>query len=191
MAERRFKMRKQKKPFYKRFWFWVLVVFLVVYSQTFYMLNTAVLSQSSYRAPTTTQQEQVPAQRPGDTAQSEPTAPTPTPEPEPVIEYVSVDLQTMLDDLDTNALRAEQTYQNAYVELVGQISNIDSDGKYISIKPVNCDSWKFDSVQCFLKTDEHRAVIMNKNKGDTVTVRGQISSIGEIQGYKLTVHTIS
>lgn len=175
---------KQKKPIYKRVWFWVLVVLFV--SAIGNAMGGGTSTSTTSRQPSTTPSQQTQAATP---AQEQTQTPTPT--PEPVIEYVSVDLQTMLDELDSNALRAEQTYQKAYVELVGKISVIDSDGKYISIEPVNADAWNFDSVRCDLKTDEHRAVIMSKGKGDTVTVRGQITDIGEILGYVLKVDTIS
>lgn len=173
---------KPKKPIYKRVWFWVLVVLFLSAIGNAMGGGTSTTSRQPSRAPTQQTQTTAPAQE---------QAPAPAPAPAQVIEYTSVDLQTMLDELKNNALRAEQTYNKAYVELVGKISVIDSDGKYISIEPVDADSWNFDSVRCDLKTDEHRAVIMNKGRGETVTVRGQITDIGEILGYVLKVDTIS
>lgn len=177
---------KPKKPIYKRVWFWVLVVLFLsaIGNAMGGGTNTSTTSRQPSRAPTQQTQPAAPAQE-------QAPAPAQTPTPAPVIEYTSVDLQTMLDELDSNALRAEQTYNKAYVELVGKISVIDSDGKYISIEPVDADSWNLDSVHCSLKTDEHRAVIMNKGRGETVTVRGQITEVGEIMGYTLKVDTIS
>ena len=105
--------------------------------------------------------------------------------------YQKVDLQTMLNELAENALRAETKYQNAYVEITGKIVNIDSDGKYISIEPVNADEWNFDTVLCYIKNDTQRNFIIEKSVGDTVTIKGKVISIGEVIGYSLNIDSIS
>ena len=106
------------------------------------------------------------------------------------ITYQKVDLQAMLDELDSNALRAEQTYQNKYVEVTGKIANFDSDGAYISIEPVNASEWNFDTVQCYIKNDSQRNFLMNKSKGDVVTIQGKITQIGELLGYSMQIDSV-
>lgn len=103
------------------------------------------------------------------------------------VNYEVVDLRQMLDDLDANALKAEKTYQNKHVEVAGKITNFDSDGSYISIEPVNADTWNFDTVMCKINNDAQRDFLMEKKVGDIVTVKGQITSIGEFLGYTIKI----
>ena len=49
------------------------------------------------------------------------------------ITYQYIDLQSLFNELDANALRAEKTYQDKYVEFSGYIGSFDSDGRYIYI----------------------------------------------------------
>ncbi len=107
------------------------------------------------------------------------------------ITYETVDLQKMLDDLDSNAMKAEQTYQNKYVQVTGKIYNFDSDGAYISIEPVNADEWNFDTVMCYIKNDAQKQYLLNKSKGDTVTIKGKVTSIGEVLGYSIDIKEVS
>ena len=106
------------------------------------------------------------------------------------ITYEAVDLQKMLDDLDSNAMKAEQTYQNKYVQITGRIVNFDSDGSYINIEPVDADEWNFDTVQCYIKNDAQKQVLLNYSKGDVITIKGKIKSIGEVWGYTLDINEI-
>lgn len=104
-------------------------------------------------------------------------------------DYTPVSISSMYNELDANALRAEQTYQNAMIKITGYIRVIDSDGAYISVTQTN-GSLDFQSVHCSLRTDEQRKTIISKNIGDEVTVWGKISSVGEILGYSLRVDFI-
>lgn len=104
--------------------------------------------------------------------------------------YEKVDIDKMLEDLKQNALKAEKDYQNKYVELTGKISSFDSDGKYITIESVTASEWNFDTVMCYIKDDGQREYLMNKTKGDTITVRGKITSIGEVLGYSLRMEEV-
>ena len=106
------------------------------------------------------------------------------------IAYEKVDLQTMLDELEANALKAEKTYQNKFVEVVGKISNFDSDGTYISIEPENADPFNFTSVMCYIKNDAQLNFLLEKEVGDTVTVKGKITSIGEVLGYSIKMDEV-
>lgn len=98
-------------------------------------------------------------------------------------------LSRMLNDLKSNALKAESTYQDQYVELSGKLTIIDSDGKYISIVPVN-DEFSFDGVLCNIKNEEQKQKVMEMNIGDTITVKGKITSVGELLGYQLDIESL-
>ena len=108
----------------------------------------------------------------------------------PQIRYEKVDLQTMLDELDKNALRAEETYQDMYVEITGEIKSFDSDGKYISIVPCGAPLLT-DWTQCFLSEPTHKTFLLEKAVGDVVTIRGKVITIGEIIGYQVRIVEIS
>ncbi len=105
------------------------------------------------------------------------------------IEYTTVELKTLFDDLHNNALKAEKDYQNAYIEVTGEISNIDSDGDYISIQEIGA-TFTLDSMMCYIKDDAQLDVVLTKSVGDTVTIKGKIKSIGEVLGYSLDIDSI-
>ena len=96
----------------------------------------------------------------------------------------------MFESLKNNALKAETEYQNKYVEITGKICNFDSDGKYISVEPTNADEWNFDSVMCYIKNDNHKNFLLEKNKGDIITIRGKVKSIGEVLGYQIDINEV-
>ena len=166
---------KITKPIYKKWWFWVLIVVGVslVFSAAGGDNSDANNSENETSSISTPDNSQQGSNQSG--------AKT----------YTVVDLQKMLDDLASNAMRAEATYQNMYVEITGKIANIDSDGSYITIESVNADEWNFDTVMCYIKNDTQRNVIMEKEIGDTVTIKGKIISIGEVLGYSVNIDEIN
>ena len=105
------------------------------------------------------------------------------------IEYLQCTVDDLVKMLEENALKAEKTYQDQYVEVKGKLSNIDSDGDYISLSCLH-DEWNFNSVQCYIKNDNQLNQVMEMQTGDTVTVKGQITSIGEVLGYSLDIDEI-
>ena len=111
-------------------------------------------------------------------------------EEQATIEYMSCSVGEMMDLLEGNALKAESTYQDKYVEITGRLSNIDSDGKYISIVDQN-DEWAILGIQCYLTTDEQREQVMEMSVDDIVTLRGKIKSVGEVLGYSLDIDSIN
>ena len=104
-------------------------------------------------------------------------------------DYTEVSITKLHEELDDNALRAEDTYKNMRVKITGYINVIDSDGKYISVDGSK-SAWDFDSVHCTLLNDEQRSVVKSKSRGDKVTVWGKITSIGEIVGYSMRIDYI-
>lgn len=107
------------------------------------------------------------------------------------VEYKSMEISTMYEELDTNAFNAEEKYNDAYIKIKGRISNIDSDGGYISIEDVDASEWDlFETVMCDFLNDEQREVLKTKSAGDIVTIEGQVYSVGEGLGYSMSIHTI-
>lgn len=151
---------KNKKPIYKKWWFWIAVGILVI-----------VIAASSGGDKTDTDS----ASSTNETTNTE------------TITFESVDLDTMLESLKNNAMKAEKEYKNKHIEVTGKIKNFDSDGKYISIEPTNADVWNFDSAMCYIKNDTQKNVLIEKNVGDVVTIKGKVKSIGEVLGYQIDI----
>ena len=41
------------------------------------------------------------------------------------------------------------------------------------------------SFHCSIENDKQKHTIINKNKGDGITVRGKVSDVGEILGFRI------
>ena len=171
------KEQKPKKPIYAKWWFWVIVSVVVV----------AIAGGSSGDSETPVDTNN------NNTSTVETTEETKAPvetTKEPEIVYEKLDLQQLLDDLEANALKAEKTYQNKNVEVVGKIKNFDSDGSYIGIEPVNADEWNFTTVMCYIKNEDQLNFLLEKAVGDKVTIKGKITSIGEVLGYSIKMDEV-
>ncbi len=105
------------------------------------------------------------------------------------IEYTAYSVSELMNDLDGNAMKAKEKYEDQYVEITGTLSNIDASGKYIDLTPQD-NEWAIIGVQCYIKTDEQKAVAMELSKKETVTVRGRITDVGEVMGYSLDIDEI-
>ena len=106
------------------------------------------------------------------------------------IEYIIYSVDDMMSDLKANALKASEKYKDQYVEITGKLSNIDSSGKYIDLKPAN-DEFVILGVQCYIKNDDQKNKVMEMSKGDTVTLKGKITKVGEVMGYSLNIDEIN
>lgn len=153
---------KNKKPIYKRWWFIVLVVLIV-------LGIIGNLGGTDTDTPTDIQAK--------------------VEEKEPEIEYTAYTVNKLIGDLEKNAAKAQDKYEGKYVELTGELSVIDSDGKYIGL---HSDDTIFTlaDVQCYIKGDEQLDKVKEMEIGDTVTVKGKITDVGEIMGYELKVDSI-
>lgn len=105
------------------------------------------------------------------------------------VEYVDVNIDTMEDDLDNNAASAQDKYLNNYYAITGKLSVIDSDLSYISITSFT-DEWDILGVHCELKNDEVKNIVKTLSKGDSITVKGKISNMGEVMGFYLDTYEI-
>lgn len=110
-------------------------------------------------------------------------------ETESKITYTSYTVTQMMNDLESNAMKASETYKDQYVEITGRLGVIDSDGKYISLYPED-NEWAIVGVQCSIVTDEQKKKVTKMEKGSTITLRGKITSVGEILGYSLEIDSI-
>lgn len=107
-------------------------------------------------------------------------------ESEPEIEYTAVDVSTMMDDLKNNSMKAEDTYNDKYLEITGRLDVIDSNGKYIGVFS-QTDKFAIVGVQCYIKDDDVKAKVMEMSKDDTITLKVHIKSVGEVIGYSADI----
>lgn len=154
---------KNKPPIYKRWWFIAIIVIIVLAA-----IGGSGSSDSSGSTSSTATSK---------TAVSSSSS-------EVAIEYTAYTVTELSEDLDSNALKAADKYKGQYVELTGRLSVIDSNGKYISIVD-NTDEWAITGVQCYIKNDEQKQVVMDMSIGDEIVVKGKITDVGEVLGYFL------
>lgn len=154
---------KNKPPIYKRWWFIAIIVIIVLAA-----IGGSGSSDSSGSTSSTATSK---------TAVSSSSS-------EAAIEYTAYTVTELSEDLDSNALKAADKYKGQYVELTGRLSVIDSNGKYISIVD-STDEWAITGVQCYIKNDEQKQVVMDMSIGDEIVVKGKIADVGEVLGYFL------
>ena len=154
---------KNKPPIYKRWWFIAIIVIIVLAA-----IGGSGSSDSSGSTSSTATSK---------TAVSSSSS-------EAAIEYTAYTVTELSEDLDSNALKAADKYKGQYVELTGRLSVIDSNGKYISIVD-STDDWAITGVQCYIKNDEQKQVVMDMSIGDEIVVKGKITDVGEVLGYFL------
>lgn len=158
---------KNAKPIYKRVWFWVLALILV--------LGIAGAAGGSGGSSTDS----------GSTASDTQTEAA----EEEKIEYEEVTTDELSDALEANAVNASDTYKGNYYAVTGRLSNIDASGKYISLVDIN-DEWSINVIQCYIKNDEQLEKVKSMTTEDTVTVRGKITDVGELMGYSMDIDSI-
>ena len=104
------------------------------------------------------------------------------------IEYTSVSVNDMIDALNNNAMGASDKYKGKYLEITGKLTNIDAAGKYIDLMADG--DFEIIGVQCYIKNDDQKAKIASMSKGDTVTLKGKCTDVGEVLGYSLDIDEI-
>ena len=179
---------KNKPPFYKKWWFYVIIVVIICGAVA--GGNQSDSPNTDSTAPATPPKETV---APSDNAETEIQQPEPEPEPEPEpVSYTHYPVTELFDTLSNNALKAEKTFQDQYVEIEGYLSTIDSDGKYIAVgaDPENWD-YMLQSVQCYVKSDEQLNQIIEMSAGDPIVVRGKIKDVGELLGFQMDIDSIN
>lgn len=94
----------------------------------------------------------------------------------------------MMSDLDSNAMGASDKYKGKYLEITGNLSNIDASGKYISLTADG--DFEIIGVQCNIKNDEQKSKVASLAKGDKVTLKGKCTDVGEVLGYSFDIDEI-
>jgi predicted nucleic acid-binding Zn-ribbon protein len=182
----------QKKPIFKRWWFWVLIVVFVIIIIPKGGSNTEVTNNGSAKTEVTNSGSVKTEVTNSGSVKTEVTnSGSKKTETRQNITYTQYKAKDLFDELDNNAMKAEKTHQDEYVEIEGYLSVIDSDGKYIAIG-ANPDAIQYmlDSIHCTFTDNSQKDIVMEMNKGDKLKVKGKITNIGEILGYTLDIHSI-
>lgn len=102
------------------------------------------------------------------------------------IEYIQILVDDLNNALDNNPINASDTYKGQYVEITGRLAVIDASGDYIGVYALH-DDWDFTGVHCSIEEDAQLEIIKTMSIDDTITVRGKITSVGELLGYSLDI----
>lgn len=103
---------------------------------------------------------------------------------EPIGEFTVDELYA---ELNSNALRAEKTFQDQCILLSGVISGFDSDGKYMSLGKINEGMFDLETVHCSFTDESQLMEALNYNKGDYITLKCVVTTVGEIVGYSVDI----
>ena len=100
---------------------------------------------------------------------------------------VAVTAEQLLTELEGNALAAKNTWDGKRVTITGTLNNIDASGDYFTLRGNN--EYSFINVQVYIDDSFIDAVSAFK-KGQSVTVTGEITGVGEILGYSVDAQSI-
>lgn len=165
--------RVSKPPIYKRTWFIVLAVIIVLS-----MIGS--MGKNENTSSTDVSESAASSNNSSETKSIE--------DVEEKVELIDVTVDELFDLLNSNALKASNTYKYKYVRLTGELSVIDAQGNYFSLQPMN-EEFTFDSILCRI-SDEHLDTVMELEIGQLVVVIGTITDVGEVLGYTLEVESI-
>jgi hypothetical protein len=100
---------------------------------------------------------------------------------------VQVTAEQLLTELESNALAAKNSWDGKRVTITGTLYNIDASGDYFSLRGNN--EYSFINVQVYID-DSFIDAVSAFTKGQTVTVTGEITGVGEILGYSVDAQSI-
>lgn len=96
------------------------------------------------------------------------------------VTYTTIDMNTLMNDLESNPASAKNKYEDQYFEVTGYVNVIDADGKYFSVRDDNEYSIKSLHVSV---DKEDKDFINNLQKGQQITIKVKITDVGEVLGY--------
>ena len=104
-------------------------------------------------------------------------------------QYQSVSAVGMIRDYDTNAMTAKQRYLNKKIKVLrAQIVDIDVSGALLIASP-NDDDISF--IQCTPSNNLKGKSVANIEKGDVVTLYGEVTSVGDVVGRRGDIGSVT
>lgn len=110
------------------------------------------------------------------------------PAAKPAAPAMKASAKEMIAVLESNALKAKNTYKGKQVIVSGFVGNIDASGDYFSLLP-EPDAFVLTAVQVYTSR-EFQDQVANFSAGQPITVTGKITDVGEIMGYSLKAETL-
>lgn len=96
------------------------------------------------------------------------------------VTYTAIDMNTLMNDLESNPASAKNKYEDQYFEVTGYVDVIDADGKYFSIRDDN----EYSIINLQVSVDkEDKDFINNLQIGEQITIKVKITDVGEVLGY--------
>ena len=107
--------------------------------------------------------------------------------------YAEANINQLLQEAKDNAAKANKAYKGKDVKIVGgEIKNIDSDVKYISLDSASAGLMEYGmlSVRCDINNEKLKDKVLDFKKEQPVTVYGSIMEVGDLMGYSMTLDNI-
>lgn len=105
-------------------------------------------------------------------------------------EYIETTASGMIDDLNTNALRAKKKYNNRNVAIKNaKIDVIDSNGDYFTVCPPEVDV-QIIPILINIQSEKQRDQLSNMDVGQVITVYGTVTHVGESMGYAIDLDNV-
>lgn len=164
---------KNKKPIYKRAWFIILAIIVIL------GIGGAAIGGGDDSPENTPPAASDDANTAAESSEETTAA---------KVEYEEVSADQLSDDLEANAASAKDKYNDNYYAISGKLGNIDSDGAYINID--TSDEFDFTNIQCYIQDDEQLEKVKSMSKGDSITVKGKVTDVGELMGYSIDIDSI-
>ena len=96
------------------------------------------------------------------------------------VTYTAIDMNTLMNDLESNPANAKNKYEDQYFEVTGYVDVIDSDGKYFSVRDDN--EYSITGLQVSVDKED-KDFINNLQIGQQITIKVKITDVGEVLGY--------
>ena len=107
--------------------------------------------------------------------------------------YAEANINQLLQEAKDNAAKANKSYKGKDVKIVGgEIKNIDSDVKYISLDSSSAGLMEYGmlSVRCDINNEKLKDKVLDFKKEQQVIVYGTIKEVGDLMGYSMTLDNI-
>ncbi len=173
--------QKASRPWFKKKRFWLLgVVGVVVVLQA--LGGGGDSSETSSNDSGQQEQDQsAPESSSNDSVQQEQNQTT------VAITPIAVTAEQLISDLKENALAAKTSWIDRYVTVTGILTNIDASGDYFVLR--GDEEFEFIDVRISID-DSFVGVVSAFKMGQSVTVTGMVSGVGEIMGYDIKAQSI-
>ncbi len=154
----------QKKPFYKKWWFWVIIAVLVI----------GIGSSGVERGKTVSTDSGATEQADSSGAQQQAEAPAETVTEAPDVPEITVSAKDLIAAYSNNELKGDQLYKDKLAEITGTVSDVSVvlGSTYLLLD--DDDIMTFEMVQCYFTDEAEINKLAEISKGSQITIVGRI-----------------